>query len=500
MGGKSFKQSEKEELAFAVISSFMEDTYYESKDKRVSRIAKLVEQLAKDDPLFIAKLAIITRREFHMRSAFHVLIGELVKNHNGDSLVSNTIFEGVERPDDLLEIASYINGGKRPWPKQIQKGIHKAIHKFDGYQLAKYRGDNKAYSLVDLFNLVRPKPETQKEAEAWAKLIDGELKNKDTWESRLSSETGRADKGKTWKELIASEKMGYMAILRNLRNIAETADAETIKKVADIITNPELVKRSKQLPFRFLSAYVALGEKKKGDSSLTFEKDVDSIEVLQKAVEKALEVSIQNLPDLGGRTVILTDNSGSMRGDDGGKSLVSAYSKRTTADIANLFATLYWSRCDNTIVATFGDRLLQPKMDRSKSLFENFDIVEYAGTHVGPGTETGIFTMFEKINTEKLPVDRVIIFSDCQLGTGCTWYDTGARRSADFNKLFQTFRKNNPEAMVYSVDLRGYGNTVFSDGVVEISGWSDKIFDLMGRMEKKEGLVKWIEEYPVQLL
>lgn len=495
MGGKSFRQTEKEELAFAVVSSFMEDSYYESGSKRVARIAKLVAELAKDDALFIAKLAIITRREFHMRSAFHVLLGELVKNHRGDSLVSETLSQAVERPDDLLEIAAYVG---KPLPKQVKKGIANSIHKFDPYQLAKYRGEGKDFSLVDLMNLVHPKPIDEKENKAWRDLIEGRLKSTETWEAKLSSEEGREDKAGTWKDLVLSGKLGYMALLRNLRNIAQECDVKTIRVAARTIADPDLVRKSKQLPFRFLSAYEALGAK---STHVAFEGDADKYQILRDAVEKALTVSCQNLPDLPGRTIILSDNSGSMTGDRGGGSPLSAMSNRKTADIANLFATMYWMKAENTFVGVFGDELIQPKMDREKSLFDNYSIVSRAGGRVGPGTEAGIFAMFDKLIDEKTKVDRIIIFSDCQVGKGCEWYTSGfsPRQGADFNKLFHQVQKLNPQSLTYCVDLKGYGNTLFSDGVLMLSGWSDKIFSLMENIEKKEGLVKWIENYPVPL-
>jgi 60 kDa SS-A/Ro ribonucleoprotein len=501
MGGKSFKQSEKEELAFSVVSSFLEDSYYESKNKRVKRIADLVKEIASDDPLFVAKLAIVTRREFHMRSASHVLLGELALTHNGDSLVKNTLKEATERPDDLLEIAAYLTQArkKESFPNQIKKGIAMSLQKFDPYQLAKYKGKNKDFALVDLFNITRPKPSNQKQARAWKQLLEGKLKPADTWETRLSSEEGRENKGEVWKELLQTGKLGYMATLRNLRNIAEQGDQETVDLAVAQITNREAVQKSKQLPFRFLSAYEALVGK--AGSRVMFEKDADVYGSLRAAVEQALTYSIDNLPDLGGRTVILTDNSGSMRGDGGGASVVSAHSNRKTADIGNLFATLYWMKAENTYVGCFGDRLILPDLDRSEGLFENFRIMNKAGSIAGAATETGIFTAFEKFVAEKTRIDRVVIFSDCQVGTGCNWYDTtGRKQGADFNKLFQEFRKINPKAQIYCVDLKGYGNTLFSEGVFMLSGWSDKIFDLMEMVEKKEGFVKWVENYPVQLI
>lgn len=480
MDGKSFSQSSKEELAFSVLSSFLEDSYYESGSDRMKRISKLV---ADTNPEFVSKLAIFTRKEFHLRSVFHLLVGELSKNCKGNSIVKNTIINGVERPDDLLEILAYVG---KPIPNQVKKGIRESIKKFSPYQLAKYKGKRNKYSLVDLFNLVHPSGNKKE----WEELLNGTLKIPNTWEVRLSSGENKTE---VWRDLIVNEKIGYMALLRNLRNIVKSGDAETIKKSCETISDSENIKKSKQFPFRFLSALKALEEF--DDDGISFEKEKSSIGEIEKSVNRALEISVGNLPLLEGRTLILSDNSGSMRGDDGGDSLLSKFSKRNTADIANLFATLYWKRSDNTLIGLFGDRLITPKLDREKDIFENFKILDREGDNCGGSTETGIFEMFRKLIDGKVKVDRIVIFSDCQVGEGCGWYDTGTLRGNDLNKLFKQYKKVNPDVNVYSVDLKGYGNKMFANGVYCIAGFSEKIFTRMEHIEKKEGLVKYIENY-----
>ncbi len=169
-GGKSFKRPLKEELVFSVLSTFLENKFYESGDERQERIMNLVAQI---EPKFVANLAIVARKEFHLRSVSHLLIGELAKIHRGDSLVRETIIKSAERPDDLLEILAYVG---KPIPNQIKKGIREAIKKFPAYQLAKYKGEGKEYSMVDLFNLTHPAGDRKE----WKELLTGKLKPADT--------------------------------------------------------------------------------------------------------------------------------------------------------------------------------------------------------------------------------------------------------------------------------------------------------------------------------
>lgn len=488
MGEKAYKRSPKVELVNAVLTSFIENTYYEKKDKRVERITELVEQVAKKDPEFVAKLAIFARDVFNMRSSTHVLLGELAKVHRGDNLVGRAIYKAAIRPDDLIEIVAYVG---KPIRSQVKRGVARAFEKFDEYQLAKYRNATHGMKLVDVVNLVRPK-----HSEAIRKLVRDELRNTDTWEAKTSAAAGDTEKvAEGWHELFDKKKASYMAVLRNLRNIAETNDRALVDKAASFIADRNRVKNSRQLPFRFLSAYEALGGvSEKRPTSISFEKDADLKEILKAAVEQALNYSIENLPLLQGKTAILADNSGSMSGDRGGSSALSANSNRKTADIANLFATLYWMRADNTYVGLFGDRLLTPEMDRSKGVFENYRSLHNKAKTVGPSTEQGIYDFFKTALEEKTKVDRVFIFSDMQIGQN-SWYGHKAGTQRTFNQLFKKYKEFNPDVKVYSIDLRGYGTTVFSDGIFEFAGFSDKLFEIAELAEQdRDALIHRIEQ------
>lgn len=492
MGAKAYRQTPKEELTFAVLTTFVEKSYYEAKDERLSRIQALVATVAKTDPEFVAKLALFARTEFNMRSIFPVLIGELSKNTSGNTIVRRAIARGTTRVDDLTELASYL--GPKNLKSSVKRGIVDALQKFGEYEMAKYKSEGKGVSLVDLVNLVHPFSKNQKTADALGKLMRGKLKNTDTWEAQMSAGKSARD---TFTDLLDQNKLGYMALLRNLRNIAKTGDIALINKAAAMISNVDKVYKSKQLPFRFISASKALDETESGSVGLPFERDAEATTTLKAAIDKALEISLDNIPLLKGRTMILSDNSGSMSGDGGGASLTSAMSNRTTADIANLFAVLYWSRAENTMVGLFGDKLVTPKLDRTKGILANFAIIQKEAETTGRSTEEGAFVAFERLIESKTKVDRIVIFSDCQLGRTCNFFDNRGRRADSFNKLFNKYREINPNVRIYSVDLKGYGNQTTpqnDEGMMKLSGWSEKIFDIMQSSEIEPGaMVKAID-------
>jgi hypothetical protein len=484
MGAKAFKQTPKQELAMLVLTTFVDNSFYEAKDVKLERLHSLIDEVAKKDPEFVAKLAVYARKEFNMRSVFPVLVGRLTQVHRGDSLVSRAIVSGTTRPDDLTELASYLG---LKLTNQAKKGIAKALTKFNSYSLAKYRAEEKTVKMIDLANLVHPKP-TLTSAVALKSLMTGTLKNEDTWEARLSA---GEDKATVFKDLLLTNKLGYMALLRNLRNIQETGDSELIALASARLTDEEAVRKSKQLPFRFLNAFEALEAAQTKPSGLAFEKD--NTQTLKLSVEKALELSIRHLPVFEGETMILSDNSGSMKSSRTSSAIAAAKATKS-ADIANLFATMMWLKSENTYVGLFGERLISPKMDRSKSFFDNYKILDTASNSCGGATEEGLFTAFEELVKSKRKVARIMIFSDCQVGRTSKWYDSKGRRADHFNALYTEYKKINPDCKIYSVDLTSYGNSMIAEGAMCLAGWSEKIFNIMHKYEiEPNALIKEIE-------
>jgi len=244
-GGQAFTESPELEFISILLTSFVEDQYYKSAEKTLQRVVDLVNTCS---PEFVAKAAVFARTEFGMRSISHAVAAELAKNISGKDWAKRFYNRIVHRPDDMLEILAYFrakNSGKLA--NAMKNGFSAAFSKFDSYQLAKYRGEKRDIKLVDLVNLVHPVP-SDKNREALAQLIKGELKSTETWESKLSKAGQNAEtetevsenKRMAWKELIISKKIGYFALLRNLRNIAESCyflsenEIEFNKAVAEV--------------------------------------------------------------------------------------------------------------------------------------------------------------------------------------------------------------------------------------------------------------------------
>lgn len=465
-GGEAYAEQPELEFVSTLLTSFVSDQYYRSADQTIERIKELLKSI---DPQFAAKAAIYARNEFGMRSITHVVAGELGIKAKGDPWKRRFYNRVVHRVDDITEILSYyLHAYGKPIPNSMKRGLADSFSKFDEYQLAKYRAEKKTISLVDAVNLLRPKP-TDKNAEALAKLVKGELKSTGTWESELtkagqeaeSEEDKQERKRESWEKLVRERKIGYFALLRNLRNIIQDAPEVTDEAVA-MLTDEHLIRRSLVLPFRFQTALEELS--KVGLAQ--------SIKILI-GLNKALELSLANVPRLEGQTLVVLDESGSM----GGRPI----------EIGALFAAVLL-KTNNALLMLFSDdaryKIINP-LDSIGSIVKDIKSdLRMAGTDFH-----SIFT------TANQPYDRFIILSDMQGWRGDDYYGYGAPTKA----LAEYRSKTGADPIIYSFNLQDYGTIMFPErNVYAIAGFSEKIFDVMKVLEQdKRALINKINEVEI---
>lgn len=353
-GAAAYTLTPQLELYAAVATAALSDQFYEKANTRLARLRELV---ARCEPLFVARLAVYAREQMYLRSVPLVLAVELARLHRGDSLVSRLVARIVQRPDEITELlAFYAQANERTGvktlgrlSKQLQKGLALSFNRFDGYQLAKYDRAG-AVRLRDALFLVHPAAKSVEQQALFDQLVAGTLPTPYTWETELSAlgqasyatpdERTAAFRAK-WEELIASGKLGYMALLRNLRNILEAdVAAETMVEVCAALADRQAVARSKQLPFRFLAAYREVKALQGGH-----------VTAVLTALEDAIAHSAANLRGFGAdtRVVVACDVSGSMQQP------VSQRSKVLLYDVGLVLGMLLQSRCQHVTAGMFGN-------------------------------------------------------------------------------------------------------------------------------------------------
>ncbi|WP_027003131.1 TROVE domain-containing protein [Hugenholtzia roseola] len=486
-GAPAYPLSPALELYAATVATSLSDKFYENNGKRIARLVSLI---GKNDPLFVAQLAVYAREQMYLRSIPLVLAVELAKVHRGDDLVSRLVSRVVNRADEITELLAYYQASNEragikklgKLSKQIQKGLALAFNKFDEYQFAKYNRATEI-KLRDALFLSHPKAKDAAQQAIFDKITNNTLETPYTWEVELSvlgqqsfsdeNEKAAAFRQK-WEELIDSKKVGYMAILRNLRNIlAAQVSAAHLQKVADYIGNKNAVLQSKQFPFRFLAAYREL-----------LYSEYPNKEVFIAALERAALWSAENVQGFDAQTRVLLacDVSGSMHWSVSEKSVIQQY------DIGLVLAMLLKNRCQTVVSGLFGNIWKIIDLPQTQIL-ANTEALRKREGEVGYSTNGHL--ILKDLITRKVVMDKILIFTDCQLWNSQYTEENLATYWNEYKS------KIAPNAKLYLFDLAGYGSLPLEEAqkdVFLIAGWSDKVFAMMEALEAGGEAVQQIQK------
>lgn len=350
------------ELRRAVASCLLwEDQFYEDGVSIADRIKSLAEQC---DPEAVSALAVEARMQFKLRHAPLWLAAS-------SALKADQIASVINRADEMGEmIAMHWKDGKKPLPAQMKRGLAKAFGKFDAYQLGKYNRKT-TVSLKDVLRIVHPKPASDEQAALWKKVIDGTLESPDTWEVALSC---GADKKETFERLIREGKLGYLALLRNLRNMVE-ANVEP-----GLVRDAILARKGAHnvLPFRYVAAARYAPQ-------------------FEPALDEALCAAVEAMPILPGKTAVLVDVSGSM------STALSGKSDMTRIDAAATLASIIHG---DVRVFTFSERVVEVPPRRGMA---GVDVIKRSQ----PNLATYLGRAVQAVN-QQVPHDRLIVITDEQ--------------------------------------------------------------------------------------
>lgn len=450
-----------------------------SKLGAAERIEQAIDEALAFNVRDTLEIAVALRQEDHIRATPQVILVRAA-NHvksRGTGLVREYMDKIVRRTDDVVtQFAYQMETFGKKVPNSLKRGWADYLSVQNEYSLAKYRMEGRKYKLVDTLYFAHAK------SDAIAKLMNGTLSLGDdqTWEAMISA---NGSSKKTWTEAV--EVMGHMALLRNLNNFQK----HNVDPKAYLPKLVETAKKGQQLPFRYFSAFKAIG-----DSAPSAVKD---------ALETCLEDSMGQLPMFKGRSMSLCDNSGSAQG-----TTTSSLGTMQVSHIANLTAVLTARRSEDGHVGVFGDKLKTFSVGKRSSVFTELEKANSLGSNIGSGTEHGIWLFWEKAINTKEHWDHVFVYSDMQAGHG-QLYGTGGyddycwnnSRMIDVPALIAEYRRRvNPKVQVYLVQVAGYQDTLVPEVYANthiLGGWGDGILRYAARMA---GLTNSVENFEPQAI
>jgi TROVE domain len=288
---------------------------------------------------------------------------------------------------------------------------------------------------------------------------------------------------------LAVPYMGYMAILRNLRNFDDAGLPDSLaNKITTRIASAEEVSRSGMFPFQFLSAYL--------NTPGSFRWD--------HALEQAINYSAPNIPSLPGNSLILIDTSGSMtqnklsNPDVHGRILRPGQHvpERPTRLVAAavMALTLAKRNADRVNVWMFANE--QRKLDGVSDvpILRGAETIHRQASAVGNGTEIA-----KAVQRTYAGEDRVFIFTDEQTFPDANgrWVNPHRGRQMYLDHFGDVSAAVPAHVPVYAFNTAGYEASAISTGNpnrFELGGLTDATFKMVANLEKgKNGHWPWEE-------
>ena len=479
--------------------------------KRDTLLLESIYTVMAADPRFILQLAVYARNTLHLRSLPVVLLGEAASNprlyldENGRSLITEYTPRIIRRPDEVTELLAYVSQGAsygdqgpagKMLPNALRRGLERAMRSFDEYQLGHYNRASGGFSMRDALRLVHPRPSSPAQSAMFAYLAGRpanmkllpkttamlRLLGKDeldaeavellragyvTWQVALSHFGNHKE---LWEATL--RHMGYMDILRNLRNMLNAGvDEDTL---CSYITDSGRVKRSRLLPYRFFAAADILNRSGHGGR-------------IQNALAQAFEMAVENAPRLEGKTLLCLDFSASM-GDR-----ISQDSMITYKDVASILGAICVARMQADI-CIFASNAAWVYLRNEDGALTNVKNLENLGMlHDSVGINTLGWRAIALATESRRIYDRIIVLSNMQLYNDYGPEDKARSLPHHLNIYRQTL---NQETRCLCVDMGGDGTAqVPPDDPLSlvVEGWTENILTLADIWERSGGILREIE-------
>ena len=470
-GAPAYALAPRHRLAQYAATGCLNATYYASAEVQLATVLELCQDI---DPQFIAQTAVYCRERSHMKDMPALLLAVLAAQGAAQLVpaFSRVIDNGKMLRNFVQILRSGVTGrrslGTRP-KKLVQAWLNAADEKT---LLAACVGT--APSLADIVKMVHPQPRQAWRAAffAWlvgkphAAALPPALAAFEAWKRERSLPlppvpfqmlTAQPLQRDAWVQI--ARQGGWQMLRMNLNTFARHGVFEVdgmAELVAGRLGDPQALATARMMPYQLMSALLAASDAVPA--------------VVRQALERALELSLAQVPQIAGRVVVCPDVSGSM------SSPVSGYRGSATSsvrciDVAALIAAAMLRSNRQATMLPFEQGVVTCKLDADASVMDNAARLAAIG-----GGGTNCSAPLARLNSTKALADLVIYVSDNE-----SWIDATRAGATATMVQWQLFKQRNPEARLVCIDIAPHATTQAGerDDILNVGGFSDDVFILI---------------------
>lgn len=488
-GGRAYSRDARGELAQYVMTGCLNGTYYADAGTQLERVLELAAEV---ETGFLARLAVYSRREGHMKDMPALLLA-VVSRRDAEVFrkAAPLVLDSVVMIRNFVQIIRSGAVGRKSLGSAPKRVLQDLLARMSDEAL--FRGNvGKNPSLADIIRLVHPKPEGPVRESLYAHLtgksvdmekLPGLVREYENFRTAMLGTPVSMDSQlpipdvpfqmltslplsrSQWRQI--AEKAGWTATRMNLNTFLrhgvfhDPGGDRASRMIAARLSDPKLIRKARVFPYQLLIAYI------------NADKQIPPI--VRNALQDAMETATSNVPQFPGTVVICPDVSGSMH------TPVTGYRRGSTTSVsciqvASLLASVILRQNRNAILLPFHDRVLDVALNPRDSVMTNAQIL----SALGPGG-TDCSRPLDRLNSRRIKADLVIYISDNQSWmpahsqSGFLSHPTGTMLE------WERFRRRNPKARLVCLDIQPYGTTQAHDrsDILNIGGFSDSVFSII---------------------
>ena len=475
-GGRAYKLSPKHALAQYAATGCFSNTFYSDAGEQLDKVLELTREL---DAEFVAKTAVYSREKGYMKDMPALLVAVLsTKDKALFEKVFPRVIENGKMLRNFVQIMRSGAVGRKSLGSLPKRMVREWFEARQSETIFK-QSVGQTPSFADILKMVHPKPKDAEKEALYGYFIGRDIdadklpelvkafekfKNGDVLEVPnvpFQMLTALPISTKEWTQIARNAPWQMTRMnLNTFQRHGVLKDAEMVEMIANRLRSPGDVKRAKVFPYQLLNAYTAASQNAEMPRQIT------------EALQDAMEIATENVPEIKGKVYVLPDISGSMH------SAVTGYRKGATStvrciDVAALVAAAILRKNPTAEVIPFSDHIVKAELNPRDSVMTNAQKLASL-----PSGGTNCSAPLVSLNAKHAKGDLVIYVSDNE-----SWIDSKRtwNSGTETMKQWNAFATRNKDAKLVCIDIQPYAHTQAQEraDILNVGGFSDQVFNLV---------------------
>ncbi|MGJ8657827.1 MAG: vWA domain-containing protein [Akkermansiaceae bacterium] len=482
-GGIAYEMEEREALAQFVVTGCFNGTFYQTAEDQLDKVISLAAQV---DDVFLAQTALYSRKRAYMKDAPALLCAILAgRNTELFNRVFSEVIDNGKMLRNFVQIMRSGVTGRTSLGSAPKKRVQEWLNGADDDALL-FASVGNAPSLADVIKMVHPSAKDARREAYYGHIIGNKVVKSLLPEKVQAFEAWKRDRRQALPDvpfqLLTSQALNmkdWMKIAENASwqmarmNLNTFARHGVFKKrgmvqmIAGKLSNTKLIRRARVFPYQLLAAYLNVG-------------DAVPVEI-RNALQKAMEISLENVPEINGKIAVCVDISGSMHSPATGYRKGSSSALRCI-DVAALVGAAILRKNPDALILPFENKVVKTGLNAYDSVMTNarkLASLPFGGTNCS--------APLKWINQKRLSVDMVVFVSDNESWLDSPYYGRFGTGSAtatmdEWTKL----KRRCVNAKMACIDITPHDTKQMKSrkDVLNIGGFSDQVFKLLAQFAK----------------